>query len=94
MASVIEAFDEERKKMAEAHAEKDADGKAVIETDENDTQSYKIIDREAFDKAFSDLLNHEVEVDLHKISLDSFPSEIEPAFVGALFPLVDEPKKA
>lgn len=93
LAPVVESFDEQRKKLAEQFSEKDADGSAVVVTAEGGMQSYKIADEEGFARAFTELSEGTVSVDLHMIPLSVFPEQIEPVLVGMLLPIIETPKE-
>lgn len=85
-------YEKERVAIAEKHAEKDKDGKAVFVG-----QQYKIVDKAAFDeelkavkekhaeaikerddqvKAMTDYFNEEVEMELRPLTLDVIPQDI------------------
>lgn len=75
VAAPLKAFDESRKKLAEEYAEKDADGKAVIEDNQ-----YKIKDPVAFSEAYNELEEMEAEVNITTVKMKDIAKCDEPGF--------------
>lgn len=98
-------IERERVKYCEDHAEKDAAGKPVIETDSTGRERYKGISeddpglKEIFDKknkaidAFNAFLKNETEIDLHEIAYEELPEEIAILDFEALTIMIGEPKE-
>lgn len=70
MEEEIDSYNEERKKICERLAEKDEDGKPVMQDAENGDKEYKLTDknRKILVKELNDLLDSEVEIEIHMVS--------------------------
>lgn len=71
----LKAYDEVRKSLVEQYAEKDEDGKPIIEDGK-----YTIKDVEAFNADMTDLLAEETEVAIHTVKIDEFDKLDDPKF--------------
>ena len=83
LAIYKDEFDKKRDKLIIEYAEKDEDGNIV----QHDGDGIKIIDVDAFNKEFAEILNTDIEVDIIKLNKDSL-SEIKVSAKDIL-PLTD-----
>ena len=65
LASAEKEYEEARKKILEDNAEKDEDGKPIIEEDR-----YKINDMDKVTNDIVELLNIEVDLDIHEVGIE------------------------
>lgn len=73
--------------LQEEHAEKDATtGKPVIVEG-----NYKMVDLEAFNKVYMELMDQEVDIEFHKIKYEMLPTNINATQMSALLEMM-EPK--
>jgi hypothetical protein len=87
VSAAAEASEVKRQALLDEHVAKDEDGKRRTTEDKT---NYVMIDKDAFEAAFKAVQDEDVEVEFHMIKLSSFPPEIEPGFVTALSPLIDD----
>lgn len=80
-AKKIKAYDELRIKLLEKYAEKDEEGKAIIEDDQ-----YKVTDMEKFNEEFTELKETEVDMNVTTVSLDDLAKCDNPEFDSLTVP--------
>mgnify|MGYP004657232339 FL=1 len=86
LKNAIELFDEARRNLLEAHAEKDEMGNAKIENG-----NYVISNKEEFAKEFITLQNAEQDIDFSKIKLSDISEvEIEAELMETMSEFIEE----
>lgn len=86
IVAVFQEFDKNRVALAEKYANKDGDGRAII----NENQ-YDMADQAAFDKEFADLQNIEEEFDIPPLKLSQLGEiSIKPAIIFGLGPFIED----
>jgi hypothetical protein len=88
LAVIFESFEASRKTLVEQYAKRNEDG--TLATVEGDPNSILLEDRVAFEKEAQALLDTEVTVDLHMVSLNDAPDEVEPSILANLMPMLSE----
>jgi len=69
ITSEVKFMEKSRQKLLDIHAEKDKDGKIILNEDK---QSYKIKDAKKFQEEFAKLASTEIDIDLKTFKLDDF----------------------
>ena len=87
LARELETLAETIKKIQEEHAKK-KDGKPIIKDN-----VYEMEDLEKFNLAYKELMEIEVEVNIHKIKESDLPEDITVGQLSGIYPLIDDNEK-
>jgi hypothetical protein len=82
LKDVIDSFEESRQVLLNKFG-KHTNGELVVEN-----SNVVLEDQAGFNRAFADLHNTEVALELHKVKIDDLPAELDAAIVNALFPMI------
>ena len=91
LAAIVSVFEEERKKLIDAYAERDENGETVLFTDESGAQRVNLTDSAAFVKATEELLSEKFDVELKELTADILPETIDADLVAGLFLIISDP---
>lgn len=81
------AYEKTRGELLEQYGEKDEKGQLKLD---KATNTHPLTDADAFRAAIEQLQDEPVDVTVHKVALEHFPTEIEPGLMVALMPMVAE----
>jgi hypothetical protein len=93
--TLIKTIQGHRNALIESYCLKDEDGQLKVVNNEYQfetpgTKAGYLEEFKALSEMVEDLLDEQIEVDLHLIKLDNFPAEMEPRVIQGMLPIIEE----